>query len=88
MGWGSWLVLGDLGQQLDIHDLQDQVERIRHSNDQAQWDRKKFLEMAEELLELELRHGLLVRLLIRKGIITAEEYASLIAEAHAKKSES
>jgi hypothetical protein len=30
---------------------------------------------------LKLRLGLLVRLLIDKGLITAEEYAALIAEA-------
>jgi hypothetical protein len=37
--------------------------------------------LAEENLELKLRLGLLVRLLIARKVITAEEYASLIAEA-------
>jgi hypothetical protein len=40
--------------------------------------------LAAENLELKLRLGLLVRLLISKGVFTAQEYAALIAEAHAK----
>lgn len=37
--------------------------------------------LAEENLELKLRLGLLVRLLISKGIISAEEFATLIADS-------
>lgn len=51
---------------------------MRNERDLANWDIRKFREVADELLELELRHGLLVRLLIGKGLITAEEYAGLI----------
>jgi hypothetical protein len=84
MGWANWLLLGDLGQQLDIHAVRDQVERMRNEQDLANWDIRKIREIADELLELELRHGLLVRLLIGKGLITAEEYAGLIAAARVK----
>jgi len=86
MGWANWLLLGDLGQQLDIHEVRDQVERLQIERDLANWDIRKIREVADELLELELRHGLLVRLLIRKGLITAEEYAGLIAAARATNS--
>jgi hypothetical protein len=86
MGWANWLLLGDLGQQLDIHEVRDKVERLQIERDLANWDIRKIREVADELLELELRHGLLVRLLIRKGLITAEEYAELIAAARATNS--
>jgi hypothetical protein len=42
---------------------------------------RKVKELAEENLELKLRLGLLVRLLITKGVISAQEFATLIAEA-------
>jgi len=44
-------------------------------------DVQKVKELAGENLELKLRLGLLVRLLISKGLITAQEYAELVAEA-------
>jgi hypothetical protein len=84
MGWARWLLLGDLGQQFDINEVRDHVERMRTERDLANWDLHKIREVADELLELELRHGLLVRLLVSKGLITAEEYAGLIAAARAK----
>lgn len=84
MGWARWLLLGDLGQQLDINELREHVERTRIERDLVNWDIRKIREVADELLELELRHALLVRLLITKGLISAEEYASLIAAARDK----
>ena len=41
-------------------------------------------DLAAENLELKLRLGLLVRLLIGKGLITAQEYAGLFTEAQTK----
>jgi hypothetical protein len=84
MGWARWLLLGDLGQQLDIDDLQEHVERMRNERDLTNWDIRHIREVADELLEMQLRHGLLVRLLIAKGVISAEEYASLVATARVK----
>ncbi|HKB03417.1 MAG TPA: hypothetical protein VKD90_14435 [Gemmataceae bacterium] len=81
MGWGRWLLLGDIGQQMDLNDVRYEVERLRAERDLAEWDVSKVREVADELDELQLRHGLLVRLLVSKGVITAEEYASLIAAA-------
>jgi hypothetical protein len=45
------------------------------------WDVSKIKELAQENMELKLRLGLLVRLLISKGVISAEEYAGLIAQS-------
>jgi hypothetical protein len=44
----------------------------------------KLSELAKENVELKLRLGLLVRLLISKGIFTAEEFAELISESQRK----
>lgn len=83
MGWANWLLLGDLGQQFDIDEVRDQVERMRSERDLTHCDIR---DVADELMELELRHGLLIRLLIRKGLVTAEEYAGLIEAARIKTS--
>ena len=84
MSWGRFLLLGDLGQQLDINEMQEHVERMRNERDLANWDLPKIKAVADELLDLELQHNLLVRLLIKKGAITAEEYASSIAAPRPK----
>ena len=72
-----WLV----SQEKEIGEVRQQVERMRLERDLATWDLRKVKELAEENVELKLRLGLLVRLLISKGVIGAEEYAALIAEA-------
>jgi hypothetical protein len=71
----------DYLQDHEIRQLREQVERLRSEHDLANWDLKKVRELAEENLELRLRLALLVRLLIAKGVFTAEEYASLLAAA-------
>jgi len=85
MSWSDLtFLLGSVGQQLEINDVRDQLDRVRTERDLANWDVRKVRDLAEESLELHVRLGLLVRLLIAKGVITAEEYASLIAEAQPK----
>lgn len=68
-------------QEKEIGEVREQVERARLERDLAGWDLRKVKELAEENVELKLRLGLLVRLLISKGVISAEEYAALIAGA-------
>lgn len=86
-GWLQSLFLGDLGQQLQLHELQDDVATIRRELDRAGWDERQTRELAERVLELHLRLGVLVRLLVVKGIIQAEEYASLIDASRPKPQE-
>jgi hypothetical protein len=69
-------------QRYRIQDLREQLEQLRSQHDLANWDLPKLKDVAAENLELRLRLGLLVRLLITKGVFSAEEYASLIASAH------
>lgn len=72
--------LWNVGQERRIEDLRGQLDRVRLEHDLAGAGVRKWKELALENLELKLRLGLLVRLLISKGVITAQEYAALIAE--------
>jgi hypothetical protein len=74
-------LLWNLSQDRDIKDLRGRLDQERLERDLASWDLAKVKQLAEENLELKLRLGLLVRLLISKGLFTAQEYAALIAEA-------
>jgi hypothetical protein len=70
-------------QDARIDEIRDRIERRDLEQAQA-GGQAKLLELAKENVELKLRLGLLVRLLISKGIFTAEEFAGLIAESQRK----
>jgi hypothetical protein len=69
----------NVSQERQIDELRRRLDQARLEHDLAVGDRK-LKELAEENVELKLRLGLLVRLLIAKGVITAQEYAGLIAD--------
>ena len=64
-------MLWDLLQQLDLSDMRGRLDELQ----QAGGDTKK---MAAAIAECELRLNVLVRLLIAKGLISAEEYAGVL----------
>ena len=66
--------------EADIRQLRADLKHLQEKELGA-WDPRQFKELAEENLDLKLRVGLLVRLLIAKGIFSAEDYASLLAAA-------
>jgi hypothetical protein len=76
-------LLWNVSQERQIAELRGHLDRLRLEQDLAGGSSApgQVKELARENLELKLRLGLLVRLLISKGVITAEEYAALIAEA-------
>jgi hypothetical protein len=76
--------LWNVDQEHQLKELRQHLDRRRLEHDLAGNSLGKMKELGEENLELKLRLGLLVRLLIAKGLITAQEYAELIAEAHRK----
>lgn len=76
--------LWDVRQQRQIRELRDDLDRVRVAHDMAGGDLPRMKGLADENFELKLRLGLLVRLLIVKGVVTAPEYAALIADAHAR----
>jgi hypothetical protein len=78
-------LLWDVSQERQIRDVRGQLDQLQIERDLAGWDVRS---LAAENVELRLRLGLLVRLLISKGVITAQEYAALIAEAQPKAGDS
>lgn len=82
MGWGRYLLLGDLGQQLDLTDqkkeidsLRQELRRSRASSHDATGDIER---LQEENDELRLYLVAVVRLLISKGIVSGEEMRKLV----------
>ncbi len=77
MGWGRTLLLGDIGNRLDIGDCERELQSIKNSlrrnirTDQYQED--DILRLQTENDELKLVLAALARLLVTKGVITAEE---------------
>jgi hypothetical protein len=69
----------------DVKDLRTEFEQARTKQDLAHWDLRKVKELAEENLELKLRLGVLIRLLIAKNVLTAQEDAGMIAELRPSK---
>jgi hypothetical protein len=70
MGWGRYLLLGDLGQQLDLQDIrsafdeQDERDRTQEETIQTLWRENQQLKLAVTAIS---------RLLLRKNVATAEE---------------
>lgn len=82
MGWGRMLLLGNIGQQLDIRDTQAALrsldERLRASG-KFDAETSRFLhDQARDFHELRLHHAALVALLLEKGVVTREEIAQLV----------
>jgi hypothetical protein len=79
MGWMRYLLLGDLGQQLDIQDQAAEIDRLkrqmRNPFDSGSSDVET---LRAENAELRLYVAVLFRLLISKGIASDDEVRKLI----------
>lgn len=73
--------LFEFGQNSRIAEVSEVVKRLEEERIVHSGDRCTIKYLAEENFELKLRLGLLVRLLVSKNVVTAEEYAVLIAAA-------
>jgi hypothetical protein len=84
MGWGRMLLLGNVGQQLDIGDLNKEIAGMRNavaSNEGVDREQEQRIEqLHRENRELKLYLATLVRLLTSKGVLKAEE-VSVIFQA-------
>jgi hypothetical protein len=82
MGWLRWMLLGDLGQQMDISDHQAEIDRLRgqvqarHVETSTIDDRVRLLQREND--ELKLYLVAVVRLLIAKKVATTEEIQALV----------
>ncbi len=80
MGWMRTLFQGDIGQNLEIEALRKRLDQLRDEGTPATWTQKKQIEaLQEEVHELKLRLGVLIKLLVAKKVLTAQEIASMIA---------
>jgi hypothetical protein len=68
--------LFDLFQEWDIREVRERLDRLQHESDP-----RLTRELAESAMKTRVRLDALVRLLIAKGLITAEEYAAQINQA-------
>ena len=82
MGWARTLLLGDIGNRLDIADTEQDIGEIRneiaskHSLDASQDE--AILRLQEENQQLELCVAALVKTLQSKGIFTQTEVENLV----------
>jgi len=82
MGWGRTLLLGDIGNRLDIEDTERDIAGLRHrlrtqsGTDRAQDERIAGLERENDQLTLYLAS--LLRLLVSKGVVTHDELSAFV----------
>ena len=82
MGWGRTLLLGDIGNRLDIADTERDIASLRRrlrskaGTDQAQDKRLEALEIENDQLKLYLAS--LIRLLVSKGTLSHDELAAFV----------
>lgn len=87
MGWGRFLLLGNLGQQLDLQDREAEVNALRRAvvgqrrTDLGQDEKIDALD--RENCELKAYVYGLARVLSRKGILTEEDLKRLVDDAEA-----
>ena len=80
MGWMRTLFMGDIGQNLEIEDLEQRLNQIRDERTQTARTKERQLEaLQEETHELKVRLAVLIKLLVTKNVLTAQEIASMIA---------
>jgi hypothetical protein len=71
--------LWDLLQEYDLREIRDRLDRLHEENDP-----RLAGELVEATLDLRLRLAALFRLLIAKGVVTAEECAAQLNLARAE----
>jgi len=84
MGWGRFLLLGNLGQQLDLSDQQQSLNSMRatidgqHRRDVQQ--ERQIDALWEENTELKMILSRLVNLLVSKGVVSQQDVQTLVSE--------
>jgi hypothetical protein len=82
MGWGRMLFLGNVGQQLDIGDLENSIGEMQSAFlENQQIDLKQARSIADlqrENQELKLYLATVVRLLVSKGVLKSEEVEATV----------
>jgi polyhydroxyalkanoate synthesis regulator phasin len=82
MGWGRYFLLGDLGQQLDISDQREEIDRLRQemlrsrSSGAGSTDALRRLQAEND--ELRLYLAAVIRILVSKGVVTQGEMKQIV----------
>jgi hypothetical protein len=80
MGWMRTLFMGDIGQNIEIEELQRRLDQMRDARSSAALSQEKQIEVLQDEIDtLSLRLAVLIKLLVSKKVLTAEEIASMIA---------
>jgi len=84
MGWARTLLLGDIGNRLDIADNEERVSRLRsdlHSKRRKDASQDAAIDrLVSENDQLKLAVAGLVRLLVDKGVASEAEIESLVRQ--------
>ena len=82
MGWGRTILLGDIGNRLDIGDCENNIRELKialmqmYQDDQSQDE--ELLKLRRENDEMKLYLAALVRLLTSRDILTTEEITRMV----------
>lgn len=82
MGWGRTLLLGDIGNRLDIEDTERDIsilmDQLNGSFEKNMSQDRKIAELISENAQLKLYLAALIRLLKSNKVITEAELVSMI----------
>jgi hypothetical protein len=88
MGWGRYLLLGDLGQQLDLADQKAEIEQmreeIRRSRSSGGGSAGQIEGLQAENDELRLWLAAIIRVLVSKRVVSQEEIRRIVAAIDAE----
>lgn len=82
MGWGRMMLLGNVGQQLDIGDIEKAVTEMQGAfldNQRVDLDQARSIAaLKRENRDLKLYLATLIRLLVSKGVVRPEEIETVV----------
>ena len=82
MGWGRLLLMGNVGQQLDIGDLEGSIKEMQNAvleNQKVDLSQAHSIaDLQRENRELKLYLATLIRLLVSKGVLKTEEVEATV----------
>lgn len=80
--------LWDLFQERDLQELRQRMNRLQSQTESQYSDSKKLKDLTEEVIETRLRVDVMIKLLIAKGVFSAEEFAGLLTHIRSGDGES
>lgn len=88
MGWGRTLLLGDIGNRLDIEDTENEIQQLKrdlrsaYSKDMSQ--DQKLDALVQENAELKLYVASMIRVLTAKGVMSHDELNRMVGAIDAE----